>query len=71
MKAILNYGQFSTMINISEVRDTISIHKPIEINWLPLEEFNKIDTETKYILEFGLKDRLNDDIWLYEFVGEK
>jgi hypothetical protein len=72
MIAILQYGQFTSQVQIpgNEPRYTVHVIKPMEdISFVPLEDMD-MSTVSKNILEFKLKDRLNKDIWLYEFVGE-
>ena len=75
MIALLQYGQFTAMIQLpgTDPQYTVAVMKPMEeLSLLPLDdkEFGKTDLDKTTRLEFRLKDRLRDDIWLYEFIGE-
>lgn len=71
MKAILQYGQFSAMIELPERLLTVSIMKPMDSpSILPLETTLASTEVMPSRLEFRLREQLTDDYWLYEFVGE-
>lgn len=71
MKAILKYGQFSAMIQLPKVLPTVAILKPMDdlVSFVPYEAIDpSIDPPKR--LQFRIRDRLADDIYLYEFESE-
>lgn len=70
MKAILEYGRFTAMIELLEVRHIVSIMKPLEsISFVPLTE-QDLSKPTMGRLDFRIDKQLSDDIWLYKFDSE-
>ncbi len=70
MKAILQYGQFTAMIELPEVRHTVSIVKPFEaLSFAPLTE-QDLSKPIMGRLDFRIEKQLSEDIWLYTFVSE-
>lgn len=71
MKAILKYGQFTSMIELPRLLPTIHIMKPHEApSYLPLEELPDVRENKSIMLKFLFRKRLSDDIYLYEFESE-
>lgn len=71
MKAILQYGQFTCMIQISTVLPTISIFKPLEqVSLLPMEELFTPSEIKLSRLEFKYSERLSADVLIYKFERE-
>lgn len=70
MKAILQYGQFTMMLEVPKHQYTISIMKPHdELSYVPLG-LSVIDELKPSRLEFRIEKQLSEDIWLYRFTGE-
>ncbi len=70
MKAILQYGQFTMMLEVPKHQYTISIMKPQDApSYVPLDP-STIDELKTSRLEFRIDKELTEDIWLYRFVGE-
>ena len=69
MKAILKYGQFTSMIELPNIVPSVRIMKPSEgISLMP--EPVDVSEVKSYGLEFRYVRRLDDDIHLYEFNNE-
>lgn len=72
MKAILQYGQFTHLIEVADndARPTIQIMKPIdEPSFVPLPTVAPETIESSR-LEFRYDKRLDDQFYLYKFVRE-
>ncbi len=69
MKAILKYGQFTSMIELPNLLPSVRIMKPSESVSLMPEPIDVTEVKN-YGLEFRYVRRLDDDIHLYEFDRE-
>jgi len=70
VKAILQYGQFTMMLEMPNRYPTINIMKPQdELSFVPLDESTLTEVKPSR-LEFRFIKQLTEDICLYEFVSE-
>ena len=71
MKALLKYGNFTALIELPEKMYKVSVMKPQEsLSLVPLTENQIADLTKAMRLDFIVRDRLTEDIWLYEFESE-
>lgn len=72
MKAILQYGQFTSMIELPNFRPEIAIMKPQdELSFVSLEDRFDPAEVTTHALIFRVETQLNEDMWLYKFIREQ
>jgi len=71
MKAILEYGQFTTMIQLPTILPEVSVIKPPQgISLLPIQEVVDVTEVTSHRLDFRFKQQLTDDLVVYTFERE-
>lgn len=74
MIAILKYGIFTASIEIQEPLNRLTIIRPElqAVTYVPRDEYNPFETlESPSKMHFAYRERIGEDIYLYEFEGSE